>query len=244
MSEREQQNSFLKGTKFEQELKECPVTGVMGYYFPWNQAANDYDTTSFTPELSEGRVTASDIQILMFELRKSEFYAPNYCCKTLWLLIPAICLGFYEGMFGIVAVLLVIFLAVKEHKEREKKRNAEMIVLIGKLQEMLFSGKGVRIRMSESGAYLAVEFAWKTNNVVGLDAEDRGSTSSQKLMRNTNRYATDNEFANFQVPKLSANNSSDYKRVTELSVLDSSGHVYYPSPPRTNNYPEPPSSKH
>ena len=162
-----------------------PQSGLMGYYFPWNNALRTYDTSSYNPAFSDNVVSMQDIQVLLGDLQTQPLYSPVYCDPWLYCIcvlvlvliagqiifitsatrsigsnffvIPLIFFGFFGG---IVAIMCKV---QSNARKRAAERKVQLDVVLARHQQTTFGGKNVILRMSMHGSYIAIEFAFRMN---------------------------------------------------------------------------------
>ena len=174
----------------EMEYLAMPPSGMMGYYFPWNQAMGTYDTSSYNPLYSDNTVSINDINILLQEMQSQPLFRPFYTdplvkwffclfcgiyfgMPLLMLLGSTVTIGFFFvipiafiGTF--VAMIFIMCRVASNSQKRQTERKSQMDPVIAKHQNSTFAGKNVVLRMPMHGSYIAIEFLFRMN-----DAQDQ-----------------------------------------------------------------------
>ena len=168
------------------EIIEMPETNELAYHFPWNMDIYGYDTSSFDPTLSDGRLTSEDIKAVTDGLRGCPNY-PKFYPRMLWCnLIPLfgilaciVLIAVFSAKDKMIMVWLMIpmlvflvtaciinFLAGRQTQVYLKARNEQFDKLLKSLQKTIFTKKQAVVRLSPYQGYLSVELQWKSSKLV------------------------------------------------------------------------------
>lgn len=189
-------NNFNAGGFFETELSTAPYTSSTQYVFKWSRELRDYDTSSYSPMLSNNVVRREDVDLVINTLKQSPLYDAQYtkCPCPAWsiaVFIPLIVFGFMGGFVYYVVssarqgkfnpfimpigmVVLVVFILAVVFISRScctvdyAKRRAELEPLLRSLQSSVFDAKGVYLRLSTLGSYIVMELTFKIQPGVGI----------------------------------------------------------------------------
>ena len=183
-------NQHING--FALEALTAPQTSFSGYYFPWNNYLKAFDTTSYKPEYSDGRISCQDIEFLMRDINSIEGINLRKCDNLAWLMcavLPILLIGIPSAisqltrrppnvpgylilLFGSIflSICLVTIIGVKlnkRQKEREFKRNQSISAVLSRHQSTTFAGKDSVLRVSTHGSFIAIEFRFRLNGQQG-----------------------------------------------------------------------------
>lgn len=177
-----------------EDTKTIPVSGLLGYHFPF-KSGKGYNTISYNPSYSENRISFEDVSFLVEDINNSFYSDPSPPHGFLWasllfLLIGSILaalmlfLSLLASIICLVIVLIfVIFLVFKHFNflpEYRKKRSESIAKIIRKHKNSTFDGKQVAIQMPKNGAYISINFVWKSQkaSLEGLKRPKRVPTNA------------------------------------------------------------------
>ena len=168
---------------FHAELSLIVATSNMGYVFPWNTTSKTYDTSSFHPVYSDGRISIEEVNALIADLKTLPLYDPEYtdplgttiCYVLLGLLVSILILilgGLFlaNWLFSLIPVVFVSFIIFsicinfkikKNENLRAAERKLQVDSVINRHQQSTFSEKGTNLRMTPHGAFVIIEFLFR-----------------------------------------------------------------------------------
>lgn len=179
---------------FKRELMHAPSTSWKSYVFPWDKVEQNYCISSYNSSLSEGRVSQTQVERLIHELRQSAYYQPSrpwfaafsiFVSMLLVAVLFAICESSADKshatawrvifsvyfVIGTAAVAGLIF----GSRRRNSKRVTELKRIIQEQQNGEFAAQNVLVTLSEHGAYIEIKFTWKDQITGGPVDYDLGS---------------------------------------------------------------------
>ena len=174
-------------SQFDLEAATAPQTGTLGYYFPWNDHMETFDTTSFNTQYSYGRISINDIDVLMRDINLIEDIKIQ-CCDSVGLLLCSIPLIIilvsivqllqnsrnknifliFGGLIAAYILMMIIGTIMnKRQKDKQHKRKMNIVAVLAKHQSTTFEGKECILKVSTHGAYIAIEFSFMFNGQQG-----------------------------------------------------------------------------
>lgn len=175
--------------KMLEELNSAPETSANGFVFPWNKCLGSYDLQSFSSAYSQGRVTDTDVNQVVGELKKSSYYNPTILDRRFISIVAitgclaavlAILMGgvsvqrlLKKLLIAALAVdlaILVIYLLFRISRlpKVPQNRTPELNKILQRVQSQLFAGRAVQLSISPHGSYIKLEFK-------GLDGQSHAS---------------------------------------------------------------------
>ena len=162
-----------------EELQTAPQTSANEFVFPWNKYLGSYDLQSFGSSQTQGRVTDTDVNQLIDEMKRSPYYNTSIIDRTsiyviggggvlalilLVLMSMAPALRTVLGLaFAAVIIPLIGFMIYRASKLPKDPQNRvpELRKIVEQIQVRTFDSKDVRLILSPYGSYLKLEFKWQ-----------------------------------------------------------------------------------
>ena len=205
---------------FTIEMMSMPQSGLMGYYFPWNNMIRTYDTSSYNPAYSDNSVSPQDIQVLLGDLQAQPLFSPVYCdpwlygiCGLFLLLIVGQMIFVFSASkrigtnFYVIPLIFFLFFGLmvaiickvqSNARKRAAERKLQIDTVLARHQQTTFGGKNVILRMSMHGAYLAIEFAFRMGAAGGQMQMNQGMVMNPYAQGN---FTQPNPQFNYQQPQ-------------------------------------------
>lgn len=169
---------------FKAEQDSMPQSGMFGYYFPYSQADDTYDLSSYNSAFSDGRIQYQQLQPIVEEIKKS-LRSSNGCNKLLlaspiiWV-VYIIVIIVSKWLIWVILVALLIatvlqiglcyYASVLNRRNKMDHMKVSITKILQKHQNSTFKDQHVLIRLSKEASYIAFEFGWKTNPAGGFGA--------------------------------------------------------------------------
>ena len=97
---------------FKMDLSTMPQSGMTGYYFPYNQALNGYDTSSYNSSYSENTISQAEVVALINEVNSLPETPVSRCSFLSWMQ----CLLSFICMAGVTGCSLGIMVSLERTK--------------------------------------------------------------------------------------------------------------------------------
>ena len=174
-------------TSFEEELRNAPLTSEYQFVCPWDPQLESYDISSCNPHLSNGMVTQGDLTQVVHALQTSKRFQPNISFWGRWMVIIMLIVGcvfavasvarrnkpllYLPIILGTAFVCILVLASMsKRTRKYQIRRSRDLSNICNQLQETLFKGRNVFLRISPLGSYIIVEFTFKMNHQPALTA--------------------------------------------------------------------------
>ena len=154
----------------------------------WNDGSNCFDTSSFDETAVEGRLNRAEMNEIIAELERSNYYQKEFIPLLCWC-IPFLCalmyftyyrwyrtkkislfwkrfLVFLSIMMMIVLPTFLFFIARKQANNYKKKRVSELKKVLRRLQQNALKDRGVELRMDEQGTCIVVDYCKENSSLV------------------------------------------------------------------------------